>query len=297
MAIGVLVCAQLQASASGLTSEETATEALAETDSETTEEVTENSSYNTENQISEENFPAENTSEDTTSSFNPVDDQTETTTTEMNDNEKLQEELAELLKDENAEAKGVVYYCNAYAYDQEVEYLKVYREYILDVIQASKSMYEAGEITEIELKEYEAQKAMIDAQIEVAKNNAEYYRSYLKQNHLDYSDYKIKKIKEIHDADYYTNENKKLDYMTVAEFVKEYKNALAYIDAKNAEIEVKELKERAAKALYDSGEISKIEFGKQKVALGQAKYELEQYYSKMNVAYISLKEYCGEPVQ
>ena len=80
--------------------------------------------------------------------------------------------------------------------------------------------------------------------------------------------------------------------MTIAGYVTGYQNTLAYIKAKEMEIDALAVKLDAAKHLYDAGEISKIELKQQEAAVAKAQYELEKYYVEMNLAYINLIIYC-----
>ncbi len=80
--------------------------------------------------------------------------------------------------------------------------------------------------------------------------------------------------------------------MTMAGYVTNYRNALAYIDAKKMELDSLTMKLDAAKLLYEAGESSKLELKQQEAAVAKAQYELEQYYVEMNLAYVNLILYC-----
>lgn len=190
--------------------------------------------------------------------------------------------------------QGLIYYCNRYQYECEAVYLQKYLEYMNLEVDACKEMYNMGEITAADLKSYQAKQALTEAQITVAKNQRDYNDLFLKENNLDYSNYVIKEEKDVKSVDDYVAKYPGKNHMTMAGYVIGYHDALAYIGAKEIEIDALATQLDAAKLLYDAGEISKMEFKQQEVAAAKAQYELEQYYVEMNLAYINLLIYTRE---
>lgn len=188
--------------------------------------------------------------------------------------------------------QGLIFYCNRYQYDCEITYLQKYLEYINLEVDACKKMYSLGEITAADLQSYQAKQASVEAQLTVAKNQRDYNDLFLKENNLDYSSYVIKEKKDVQSVNDYLNQYPAKNHMTMAGYVTGYQNALAYIGAKEMEIDALEMQQEAAKLLYDAGEISKMEFKQQETAVAKAQYELEQYYVEMNLAYINLVIFC-----
>lgn len=184
--------------------------------------------------------------------------------------------------------QGFIYYCNKYQYECEISYLQKYLECINLEVDACQKMYDLGDITAADLKSYQAKQASVEAQITVAKNQRDYNDLYLKENNLDYSDYVIKEKKDVQSIDDYLKQYPAKNHMTMAGYVTRYQNALAYIGAKETEIDALGMQVDAAKLLYDAGEISKMELKQQEAAVAKAQYELEQYYVEMNLAYINL---------
>lgn len=188
--------------------------------------------------------------------------------------------------------QGLRYYCNRYQYECEIIYLQKYLEYIRLEVAAGKEMYDLGEMTAADLKSYQARQASIEAQIKAAENQRDYNNLFLEENHLDYHDYVIKEKKNVKNIDDYLDQYPAKNHMTMAGYVTNYNNALAYIEAKEMELDSLTTKLEAAKLLYNAGEISKLELKQQETAAAKAQYELEQYYVEMNLAYINLIIYC-----
>lgn len=184
--------------------------------------------------------------------------------------------------------QGLICYCNRYQYECEISYLQKYLECVNQEVDACRKLYDLGEITAADLKSYQAKQASVEAQLTVAKNQRDYNALFLKENNLDYSSYVIKEKKDVQSLDDYLNRYPAKNHMTMAGYVMGYQNALAYIGAKEMEIDALAAGLDAAKHLYDAGEISKIEFGQQEAAVAKAQYELEKYYVEMNLAYINL---------
>ena len=184
--------------------------------------------------------------------------------------------------------QGLIYYCNRYQYECEIIYLQKYLEYIRLEVAAGKEMYDMGEMTAADLKSYQARQASIEAQIKVAENQRDYNNFFLEENHLDYHDYVIKEKKNVKNIDDYLDQYPAKNHMTMAGYVTNYNNALAYMEAKEMELDSLTMKLDAAKLLYDAGEISKLELKQQEAAVAKAQYELEQYYVEMNLEYINL---------
>ncbi len=75
---------------------------------------------------------------------------------------------------ENLYYQGLSYYLNQYKYESEIIYLQSYFEYVKLEVAASEDMYDIGEFTAADIKSYEAHRASIEAQIQVAKNQSSY---------------------------------------------------------------------------------------------------------------------------
>lgn len=205
---------------------------------------------------------------------------------------EVQDMEEEALASDSLYYQGLKYYCSRYQYECEIVYLEKYLEYIILEVDAGKAIYNMGEMTAADLKSYEAQQASIEAQIKVAKNQREYYNLFLKENNLDYSEYSLTDKKDVNNLDYYLEQYPSKNHMTIADYVMNYNNALAYIEAKKVELDSLTMKLDSAKLLYSTGEISKLELKQQETALAKAQYELEQYYVEMNLAYVNLMIYC-----
>lgn len=188
--------------------------------------------------------------------------------------------------------QGLKYYCNCYQYECEIVYLKKYLEYVRLEVAACKEMHDLGEMTAADLKSYQARQASIEAQIKVAENQKSYNNLFLEDNNLDYHDYVIKEKKNVKSIEDYLEQYPEKNHMTMAGYVTNYNNALAYIEAKKMELDALEMKLDAAKLLYNAGEMSKLELKQQEIDVAKAQYELEQYYVEMNLAYINLNIYC-----
>ena len=235
--------------------------------------------------------------------MNSTEDSESPTSSEKETQNDLDNDMNNELEEKNTDMESVIsesiynyglkYYLNRYLYDRETKYLQTYLEYLELEVAAGKEMYEVGDITEADVKMYQAQKAMVEAQIQAAKNQISYNDMFLNKNHLDYSDYVVKEEKDMKEIDYYMERYTGKNYMTIAGYVTTYNNALAYIKAKKVEIEALNMKLDSAKLLYSNGEISRVEMKQQETGLAKAQYELEQYYVEMNQAYINLITYCN----
>lgn len=213
----------------------------------------------------------------------------------------IEERLAEKETKENEESEeindmniqsGKYYFFQKYLYDCNAIYLEKYIDYLELQVSVCKEMYQLGEITEANLKSYQAQKALAEAELEIAKNESAYNNLYLETNGLDYSESEIKEIKQIESVDYYIENYPKKDYMTIARYVTNYNNAAVEIQAKQTEITTLNLNVKMAETLLQEGEISKLEYVEKEVSLAKAQYELEQYYVELNVAYLQLTLLC-----
>lgn len=187
---------------------------------------------------------------------------------------------------------GLYYYIQKYQYDCQAIYLEQYIAYIEKQISACEKMYELGDCTENVVKSYEAQKALLEAELQIARNESRYNNLYLEKNELDYSDYNMKELKDVQSIEYYIENYPEKDYMTLARYVTDYNNAVASINAKQVAIEALETDVNIASLLLQEGEISQLELAEKEVALAQAQYELEQYYANMNMAYYNLTQIC-----
>mgnify|MGYP005942859803 FL=1 len=290
MALIAIVAGQFVVRANGIIeeSEETLTTSEQLTEEEQTSENIMESDYGNASQQTEMNS--------TEDSELPTPSEKETQNDLDNDmNNELEEKNTDMesVISESIYNYGLKYYLNRYLYDRETKYLQTYLEYLELEVAAGKEMYEVGDITEADVKMYQAQKEMIEAQIQAANNQISYNDLFLNKNHLDYSDYVVKEEKDMKEIDYYMERYTGKNYMTIAGDVTTYNNALAYIKAKKVEIEALNMKMDSAKLLYSNGEISRVEMKQQETGLAKAQYELEQYYVEMNQAYINLITYCN----
>lgn len=188
--------------------------------------------------------------------------------------------------------EGLVYYLKKYANDSKAFYLEKYVDYLDKQAKVCEEMCALGEMTEAEAASIQAQCSFVKAELTVARNESLYFNLYLEKNELDYSDYAIEEAKDVHDIDYYTEKYPKKNYMTIARNVTDYYNAVAYMEAKKAEISALEKSISMMELLYEEGEISELELLEKKVSLEKAKYELVQYNIDRNIAYYSLEKIC-----
>ena len=261
---------------------------------EITEEMVEQDSDSSEQETSVSN--TEETSEeertDTSSeSILPTEDKTEEEIAieEMLSDEEKKEKGEEELNDLDDQT-GMYYFFQKYLYDCNAVYFEAYIDYLELQVAACEEMYGLGEITEANLKSYQAQKTLAEAELKVAKNESAYNNLYLVKNGLDYSEADIKEIKEIESMDYYIEKYPKKDYMTIARYVTDYNNAIIQIHAKQTEISALSTSVKMAERLLEEGEISKLEYAEKEVSLAKAQYELEQQYVELNVAYWRLRK-------
>lgn len=266
---------------------------------EITEEMVEPDSDSSEQETSinnmEETSEAEST--DTSSeSILPTEDKTEEEIAieEMLSDEEKKEKTEEELQELNDldDQTGMYYFFQKYLYDCNAVYLEAYIDYLELQVAACEEMYALGEITEANLKSYQAQKTLAEAELKVARNESDYNNLYLVKNGLDYSEADIKEIKEIENMDYYIEQYPKKDYMTIARYVTDYNNAIVKIHARQTEISALGTSVKMAERLLEEGEISRLEYAEKKVSLAKAQYELEQQYVELNVAYWSLTMLC-----
>lgn len=190
--------------------------------------------------------------------------------------------------------EGLRYYLNGCRYSCEADYLQSYIEYLQLTLDACRMMYDAGDMTEADVKACEAQYAMGDAQRMQAVNESAYYRLYLKEHDLDYSDFKLKEVKKVHDAEYYFEHYPACDRMLVSRYVTDYRNAVSYIEAQKLEVEALRTKLEMDKLLLEAGELSEQAYAEQKAALAKAEYGLESYYIDMNLGWLSLTSYISQ---
>ncbi|MCM1179793.1 MAG: hypothetical protein NC347_06030 [Clostridium sp.] len=202
------------------------------------------------------------------------------------------QDIDEVDIEESLYYQGLRYYLTRYEYECELTYLQSYLAYVKLEVAASENMYDMGELTEADVKGYEAQQSSIEAQIQVAKNQIRYNGLFLEEHNLDYQDYVVKEKKDVKSIDSYIEQFPAKDHMTMAGYVTSYQNALAYIEAKKVEIEYTAKKLDSSKLLYEAGEVSELELKQQETALAKAQYEMEQYYVEMNLAYVNIKTYC-----
>lgn len=208
--------------------------------------------------------------------------------TEIDDSDIEDKADLEELVNVGDDKEGLYYYLQQYQCQCLCAYLDKNMEYIDLQLQATEQMYALGDATETIVKSYRAQKALIESELQIAQNESDYYGLYLGKNGLDYSDYDVREMKDIESIDYYIENYPEKDYMTMARYVTDYKNAVSGIEAKKAEISYLEEEVKMATILFNEGEISKLEMTEKEVSLAKAQYELEQQYVAMNVAYLSL---------
>lgn len=299
--IGVIIIGQFQTSASEIdvTDDKTTTEQSVSEGTEsgysTEEEITEGTTEEREGKkdIKEEQETGAGEEDRTEDSLDEDTNHTEDQDG-IADNTEDETEAQEIEETESDSLyyQGLRYYCSRYQYECEIVYLKKYLEYIQLEVAAGKEMYDLGEMTAADFKSYQALQTSIQAQITVAENQRDYNTLFIEENDLDYHDYIIKEKKSVKNIDDYLEQYPEKNHMTMAGYVTNYRNALAYIDAKEMELDSLTMKLDAAKLLYEAGESSKLELKQQEAAVAKAQYELEQYYVEMNLAYINLILYC-----
>lgn len=240
------------------------------------EEITENITQNMETDVEEEDTP----------SVDGADGNDDSQYVDIEGSEQGQQ-----MSDDDG-YRGLYYYLNKYKYDREIVYLQKYIEYINTEVKIYEEMYNLGDTTETVLKSYQAQRSSINAELQTAQNESAYYNVYLRKNELDYGSFDLKELKTVHDIDYYIENYPEKDYMTLARYVTNYNNAVAYIEAKKTEIESLKANVNMAELLAKEGELSELELLEKEVALAKAEYELEGYYVDMNIAYCNLNILC-----
>lgn len=253
------------------------------------------STENTEDTSTEETEYSENN--ETVGGISQTEDSSETDPEQTTEN--IEEETSkdsvidwdELLSGQTTKS-GLYYYIQKYQYDCQAIYLEQYIAYIEKQISAFEKMYELGDCTENVVKSYEAQKTLVEAELQIARNESRYNNLYLEKNELDYSDYNMKELKDVQSIEYYIENYPEKDYMTLARYVTDYNNVVVSINAKQVAIEALETDVNIASLLLQEGEISQLELAEKEVALAQAQYELEQYYANMNMAYYNLTQIC-----
>ena len=189
MAFIAIVAGQFVVRANGIIeeSEETLTTSEQLTEEEQTSENIMESDYGNASQQTEMNS--------TEDSESPTSSEKETQNDLDNDmNNELEEKNTDMesLISESIYNYGLKYYLNRYLYDRETKYLQTYLEYLELEVAAGKEMYEVGDITEADVKMYQAQKAMVEAQIQAANNQISYNDLFLNKNHLE--NIKAKKV-------------------------------------------------------------------------------------------------------
>lgn len=214
--------------------------------------------------------------------------------TVFEDEEKKETQFEEAAEGDTLYYKGLQYYLNYYKYSCEEKYLQSYLEYLQLSSDICRTMYNAGDMTEADVKICEAEYAMEDAQRMQAERECTHYSLYLKEHNLDYSDFKLRESKKVHDMEYYFERYPTCDHMTVSRYVTDYKNAMSYIEAKKLEVEALKTKLEMDRLLFEAGELSKQEFLEQKLTLAKAEYELELYYIDMNLSWVQLMLYIGQ---
>lgn len=265
--------------------------------SEMTEEMFEQDSDSLEQDVSvsntQENSEEESTDISTENMLSPEPETEAVMEDKPFNEEKETQEKAEIQELENTDAQtGKYYFFQKYLYDCNAQYLEDYIEYLELQVSAYEEMYRLGEITESDLKTCRAQKTLAQAELEITKNESTYYGLYLTKNGLDYNKAEIKELKEIKSMDYYIEKYPEKDYMTIARYVTDYRNATAGIDAKQAEIDALKVTVKMAGVLLQEGEVSKLEYAKKSVSLAKAQYEQEQRYVELNIAYLRLTMLC-----
>lgn len=278
--------------------------------SETTELITEQNSAeqessgdNTEVNTAEANISETNTIEtETTTSTEVISSEENATEMQTTDNtedvtkadeQKVEEvdEVMQAITDMNMES-GKYYFFQKYLYDCNAAYLEKYIAHLQLQISACEQVYKMGNTTEAVLESYKAQKALVEAELTVVKNESAYNNLYLTKNELDYSDVDMKEIKTVESVDYYIENYPEIDYMKLARYVTDCNNAIAEIQAKKVEINALEMDVTMAELLLEAGEISQLEYSEKEVTLAKAQFELEQQYVAMNVGYWQLMMLC-----
>lgn len=214
--------------------------------------------------------------------------------TVFEDEEKIETQLEEAAEGDTSYYKGLQYYLNYYKYSCEAKYLQSYLEYLQLSSDICRTMHDAGDMTEADVKICEAEYAMEDARRMQAERECTHYSLYLKEHNRDYSDFKLRESKKVHDAEYYFERYPACDHMTVSRYVTDYKNAISYIEAKKLEVEALQTKLEMDRLLFEEGELSKQAFLEQKLTLAKAEYELELYYIDMNLSWVQLMLYIGQ---
>ncbi len=83
-----------------------------------------------------------------------------------------------------------------------------------------------------------------------------------------------------------------VDYMKIARYVTDCKNAIAMIRAKDTEMKALETDVEIAGLLLDAGEISQLEYSEKEVSLEKVQFELEQEYIQMHLSHWQLMMIC-----
>ncbi len=184
--------------------------------------------------------------------------------------------------------EGAQYFLQKYLYDSNIVYLESYLKYMDIQLTAYEKMYEQGEITEIVITKLKAQKSLIEAELDVAKNESLYYGLIIEKEGIN-CDCDIKTIKEVKDINYYIDNYPSVNYMTIGRYVTDYHNAVAKIKAKELEISAMSKELELAELLYQQGEISKLDYAELEASLSFAQFELEKLYVDMNTAYYGIQ--------
>ncbi len=295
----IIIGGSFSAKASSLDNEATQTttqmmtEATTETTTEYTEVEKETSVENTEEQVKEEK-----TTESTEEIVSTEDTTQISTNDESKDSHKVEEikedditKLLQTVADDDIET-GKYYYFQKYLYDCQVVYLEKYISHLELQINACQQVYQMGNTTEAVLESYKAQKVLAEAELTVAKNESAYNALYLNKNELDFSDANMKEIKTIESMDYYIENYPDVDYMKIARYVTDCKNAIAMIRAKDTEMKALETDVKIARLLLDAGEISQLEYSEKEISLEKARFELEGQYVQMNISHWQLMMIC-----
>lgn len=165
---------------------------------------------------------------------------------------------------------------------QEIDTLLVRK---LDIYKALK---ESGEITEITLKQVEAQEKQMISQKENCEHEAEYNRFILSQLKQDFDDVNIKEMKNVGTIESCLSGQSGYDTLSIARYVTDCKNAVSNIKAKEVEKEVLTVVSDQTQLLKDMGEASELDVIDSKVAVLKVQLELESEYYNMNAAYYSI---------
>ncbi len=295
----IIIGGSFSAKASSLDNEvtQTTTQMMTEMTTETTTEYIEveeeTSVENTEEQVKEEK-----TTESTEEIVSTEDTTQISTNDEFEDSSEVEEikeddisKILQTVTDVDTET-GKYYYFQKYLYDCQAVYLEKYIAHLELQINACQQVYQVGNTTEAVLESYKAQKALAEAELTVAKNESAYNALYLNKNELDFSDINMKEIKTIESMDYYIENYPDVDYMKIARYVTDCKNAIAGIHAKNIEMKALEKDIAIAKLLLDAGEISQLEYSEKEVSLEKVQFELEQEYIQMHLSHWQLMMIC-----